>query len=128
MPIKLDTDIDVLGCIEPLRRLEVLGVEMSQSQWLNRSDPERTANQEEFARLQEPLPPPVLQLLRSRISSARRLVAPMRRAKCSSCCMSVPKGDYGSILAGRRPVFCQHCGVLLFADHAERANSAVKSR
>ena len=41
--------------------------------------------------------------------------------------MSVPRGDYGPILAGRRPVLCQHCGVLLFADDEERANAAVKS-
>lgn len=126
MPYELDTNIDVLGCIEPLRRLETLGQEMIQPEWLDRSDQERTAKQEEFVRLQEPLPPPVLLLLRGRITGARRLVAPIRRAKCSSCYMSVPKGDYGAILAGRRPVLCQHCGVLLFADDEERANAATK--
>jgi hypothetical protein len=41
--------------------------------------------------------------------------------------MSVPRGDYGSILAGRLPVLCQHCGVLLFADDEERAAAAIKS-
>lgn len=129
MPYEVDTNIDVLACVEPLRRLEVLGQEMSQPSSLSRDPDECEAKQAEFARSQEQLPPPVLMLLRSKISAARRLVAPLRRAKCTACCMSVPRGDHGAILAGRTPVLCQHCGVLLYADEEERAAaSSPKSR
>lgn len=128
MPTELDTHIDVLSCVEPLRRLQTLGGEMIQQTWLDRPEEEQKEKQTEFVRLQEQLPPAVVTLLRGRISSARRLVAPMRRAKCSSCYMSVPRGDHGPLLAGRRPVLCQHCGVLLFADAEERVAASTKAK
>lgn len=129
MPNQLDTKIDVLACVEPLRRLEVLGQEMTQPSWLTRDREECESKQAEFVRLQELLPPPVVMLLRTKISTAKRLVAPIRRAKCTACNMSIPRGDHGTVLAGHKPVICQHCGVLLYADEDERAAAGLpKSR
>jgi predicted nucleic acid-binding Zn-ribbon protein len=117
--------MNILACVEPLRRLEGLGREMTQPSWHARPTDEREEKETEFVRLQEQLPSAVLMLLRGKISTGSRLAAYSRRAKCTACYMSLPRGDYGAVLAGRRPVLCQHCGVLLFADEEERANAAV---
>lgn len=121
MPNELELDIDVYGCVDPLRRLETLAREMRQPAWLSQPAEEREAKETEFVSLQEGLPPSVMWLLRSRLSVAQKLLAPVRRSKCTACYMSVPRGDQGTILTGRTPVVCQHCGVLLYLDEAERA-------
>lgn len=115
MPNETDTTLDLPGCIETLQKLELLG------QGVNPDPAVSEAGESPETALINALPKEVLYHLGSRIRSRLRLVAPVRRAKCTSCNLGMPRSDQLDVMAGKKPVFCHHCNVLLFADEAERA-------
>lgn len=113
----------VAGWREPLAKIEQLAIALRND---NSLAPERREMLEvEFVELQMNLPAAILDALRGRMRSGGRLVASVRRGQCTSCYTKIPRGDYPTLLAGRTPVFCHYCGVLLHADDEERLLSGA---
>lgn len=114
----IEKKIDVTEWLEPLRHLQSLGQTLHASTDL--PGDLRAESTTKIAELLAALPPELLALVRGRVRTGQRLVAPVRNGQCSACYTRIPLGDCPTVMSGRGVVACQYCHVVLHLDEPDR--------